>query len=80
VPEADPDLTRQKQDIPLRSEDIPGLLRIPPGCAFHPRCPFFEPGTCDTVIPPLDVPAGFNQQAACIPLLRDGDVTLYAGG
>lgn len=80
VPEADPDLTRQKQDIPLRSEDIPGLLAIPPGCAFHPRCPFYEPGTCDTVIPPLDVPPGFNQRAACLPLQRDGKVTLYAGG
>jgi oligopeptide/dipeptide ABC transporter ATP-binding protein len=80
VPEADPALTRQKEELPLRSEDIPGLLRIPPGCSFHPRCPFYEPGTCDTVIPPLGVPPGFAQPAACIPLQRDGQLTFYDGG
>lgn len=80
VPEADPDITRQKQELPLRSEDIPGLLNIPPGCAFHPRCPFFVPGTCDTLVPALAVPPDFQQQAACTPLTRDGVLVPYAGG
>jgi peptide/nickel transport system ATP-binding protein len=30
----------------------PDLRAVPPGCPFHPRCPFaFEP--CDRVVPPL---------------------------
>ncbi|MBK8136977.1 MAG: ABC transporter ATP-binding protein [Chloroflexi bacterium] len=80
VPEADPDVTRQKQELPLRSEDIPGLLDIPPGCAFHPRCPFFERGTCDVTLPDLRVPPGHQQITACTPLTRDGKLTAYAGG
>ena len=44
IPEADPELTRSKQHMILRSEDIPSLTEIPPGCAFHPRCPFYVPG------------------------------------
>lgn len=79
VPEADPDITRHKQEIPLRSEEIPGLLRIPAGCAFHPRCPFFVPGTCDDKLPVLAIPPGHNQITACTPLTRDGRLAEYAG-
>ena len=68
IPEADPELTRSKQRMKLRSEDIPSLTQIPPGCSFHPRCPFFVPGVCDTRVPPLANPAGFTQDVACIPL------------
>ncbi len=68
VPEADPELTRQKQAIRLRSDEIPKLTDIPAGCAFHPRCPHFVPGTCDTNVPELAHTTGFEQQAACIPL------------
>ncbi|MYS21445.1 oligopeptide transport system ATP-binding protein [Streptomyces sp. DvalAA-14] len=32
----------------------PNLLHIPPGCAFHPRCPIARP-VCRTDIPPLYV-------------------------
>ena len=39
MPEADPDLTRRKHVLQLRSEEIPRLTAIPPGCAFHTRCP-----------------------------------------
>src|SRR5256712_2080031 len=38
IPEADPDLTRNKERLPLRSAEVPSLLRLPPGCSFHPRC------------------------------------------
>jgi len=27
---------------------------MPPGCAFHPRCPFFKPGLCDREEPALE--------------------------
>ncbi|MFE7676480.1 ABC transporter ATP-binding protein [Streptomyces albidoflavus] len=30
----------------------PNLLAIPPGCAFHPRCPLAQP-VCTTDVPPL---------------------------
>ncbi len=31
----------------------PNLMRIPPGCPFHPRCPKSKAGLCDTEVPPL---------------------------
>jgi len=69
VPEADPDITRRKQPMRLRSDEIPRLTAIPPGCAFHPRCPFHVEGVCDRHIPHLDEAAqGFVQQVACIPM------------
>jgi oligopeptide/dipeptide ABC transporter ATP-binding protein len=68
VPEADPDLTRHKPILRLRSDDIPKLTDIPPGCAFHPRCPFFVDGLCDGDIPVLAHVPSFAQQAACLPL------------
>jgi peptide/nickel transport system ATP-binding protein len=34
-----------------RLESIKGMVpdpyRVPPGCAFHPRCPLYRPGVCD---------------------------------
>src|SRR4029079_17992995 len=39
IPEADPDATRAKKRIELRSTDLPSLLQLPTGCNFHPRCP-----------------------------------------
>ncbi|HEX2025477.1 MAG TPA: ABC transporter ATP-binding protein [Actinomycetota bacterium] len=44
--------------------DPPDPQRIPPGCPFHPRCPYrFEP--CDRVDPPL-LAAGPDRRAACL--------------
>ena len=70
VPEADPDLTRHKHLLRLRSDDIPRLTDIPPGCAFHPRCPFFVPGLCDQAVPHLETVPNAGQQVACLPLQR----------
>ncbi len=70
VPEADPDLTRSKHVLQLRSEEIPRLTDIPPGCSFHPRCPFFLPGLCNVNVPALEATPGFSQHAACLPLQR----------
>ncbi|MCS6834810.1 MAG: ABC transporter ATP-binding protein [Anaerolineae bacterium] len=83
VPEADPDVTRRKQPMRLRSDDIPRLTAIPPGCAFHPRCPFYVGRVCDVHVPHLDVAEGFAQQVACIPV-QQGQLRPYideqAGG
>jgi oligopeptide/dipeptide ABC transporter ATP-binding protein len=54
VPEADPELVQRKRSFELRSAEIPSLLHLPPGCTFHPRCPYMVPGQCDTAVPPLE--------------------------
>jgi peptide/nickel transport system ATP-binding protein len=77
VPEADPDVTRRKQPMELRGDEIPRLTAIPPGCAFHPRCPFFVEGVCDGQVPPLAQAVGYPQQVACTPLVRDGTLRLF---
>jgi oligopeptide/dipeptide ABC transporter ATP-binding protein len=64
LPEPDPELTRHKQRIELRSQDIPSLLRIPSGCSFHPRCPWFVPGICDVYRPELAA-TDVDSLAAC---------------
>ncbi|HDN18263.1 MAG TPA: ABC transporter ATP-binding protein [Candidatus Bathyarchaeota archaeon] len=53
LPEPDPDITRSKKAMKLRSLDVPSLLNIPSGCKFHPRCPFFIEGKCDKIKPEL---------------------------
>ncbi len=53
IPEADPEATRRKKHIQLRSMDVPSLLRLPSGCAFHPRCPLFIGEVCEKVVPEL---------------------------
>jgi peptide/nickel transport system ATP-binding protein len=53
IPEADPEVTRRKRHIQLRSMDIPSLLRLPTGCAFHPRCPRFMGEKCEKIVPQL---------------------------
>ncbi|PYE53864.1 ABC transporter ATP-binding protein [Deinococcus yavapaiensis] len=39
--------------VQLRQDDIPSLLARPAGCPFHPRCPQFVAGVCDTAVPAL---------------------------
>lgn len=64
IPEANPDVTRRKERIPLRSMDVPSLLRVPSGCPFHPRCPAFIGEMCEQVTPTLRrAPTG--SEAAC---------------
>lgn len=77
VPEADPDITKRKQPMRLRSDSIPSLNAIPAGCAFHPRCPFYERYLCDLNVPELAQTRRFNQRVACEPLRQRGEVTLY---
>jgi oligopeptide/dipeptide ABC transporter ATP-binding protein len=70
IPEADPDLTRAKDKLQLRSLDIPNLANLPSGCVFHPRCPYFEPGLCDVEIPLL-VDVGEHRDVACHVVARE---------
>jgi peptide/nickel transport system ATP-binding protein len=64
IPEPDPDLTRSKEKLQLRSLDIPNLNALPSGCVFHPRCPYWVEGLCDLKAPPL-VDIGGERKVAC---------------
>ena len=64
IPEADPEVSRLKQRIELRSADMPSLLQLPSGCAFHPRCPLFIGNICENVVPQL-LPAKWGSDVAC---------------
>jgi len=70
IPEADPTVTRSKDRVPLRSSEVPSLLEIPPGCAFHPRCPLAEPGLCDVRVPEL-LPIPGKREVACHVAVRE---------
>ncbi len=37
--------------------NVPDARHIPGGCAFHPRCGFFEPRLCDAEVPALEAAA-----------------------
>jgi oligopeptide/dipeptide ABC transporter ATP-binding protein len=76
VPEADPELVQRKRSIELRSAEIPSLLHLPPGCTFHPRCPYMVSGQCDTAVPPLEtIPVGGS--VAC-PVRKSESIQLVA--
>ncbi|GAP13739.1 oligopeptide/dipeptide ABC transporter, ATP-binding protein, C-terminal domain [Longilinea arvoryzae] len=64
IPEADPDITRQKRHVNLRSMDVPSLLHLPTGCTFHPRCPLWDADICEKVVPDL-VNYRDGSQVAC---------------
>jgi oligopeptide/dipeptide ABC transporter ATP-binding protein len=64
IPEADPEATRAKQPIKLRSADMPSLLRLPSGCTFHPRCPVFAGEVCEKIVPPLEK-GNWGSDVAC---------------
>jgi peptide/nickel transport system ATP-binding protein len=71
LPEADPELTRNKERLRPRSPDIPSLLNLPAGCPFHPRCPMYEEGLCDTDRPAEDAVDLDGHLAACYVAARD---------
>jgi len=77
IPEPDPEKTRNKEQIRLRSEDIPRLTELPPGCTFHPRCPWYVESVCDSAVPALLARANSKTKVACTPLQQTGDLQLY---
>jgi peptide/nickel transport system ATP-binding protein len=71
IPEPDPDLTRRRDRVNLRSLEHASLLHVPPGCSFHPRCPLFEAGLCDVARPELEPLAGERRNVACHVVARE---------
>ncbi len=63
VPVPDPDIARQRQELPLRSLDLPDPANAPSGCRFHTRCPYWEE-VCTREIPAL-VPVEEGHAVAC---------------
>jgi len=66
-----PDPRRRRAFVPVQGE-TPSAVAPPPGCPFHPRCPFAI-DACREVVPPLEPvssrtagPDGAEQLAACI--------------
>jgi peptide/nickel transport system ATP-binding protein len=51
VPQPDPRGNRTRKRVPLRGE-IANAANPPPGCSFHPRCPYAQP-RCAAEVPAL---------------------------
>ncbi|MEM3833086.1 MAG: ABC transporter ATP-binding protein [Thermoprotei archaeon] len=62
VPEPDPANRAKMREVPIQGE-IPSAASIPPGCRFHPRCPFVM-DICRKEEPPL-IEVESNHYAAC---------------
>jgi oligopeptide/dipeptide ABC transporter ATP-binding protein len=52
IPPSDPKKAREKQDIPLKSFEMPSPVNPPSGCVFHPRC-LYADSKCEKEIPEL---------------------------
>lgn len=76
IPEPDPEMTRAKEPIDLRSLDIPDLADLPPGCTFHTRCPSYIQDRCEVAKPSL-WPQSDGRQVACY--LYEGSKVSGAG-
>ena len=62
IPIPDPELDK-KRDFELLQGEIPSVLKLPKGCAFHTRCPYATE-QCRQMVPELR-PAEENHQCAC---------------
>lgn len=79
VPVTHPD---QRRAHAREASEIPSPLNPPAGCTFHPRCPLFEAGLCDRIVPELlPVPGARHRQVACHVRSRGGpDEGVGTGG
>ncbi len=69
VPVPDPEISRKKKPIQLRSLDIPSPVNPPSGCRFHDRCPFYIEGLCNREEPPL-VEVRPGHEVACWRVIK----------
>jgi len=71
------DTPRDQELVPISGRP-PSLIAKPPGCSFHPRCPYAH-DTCVAVDPPLDpVPGGPPHGVACV-LPAEKRAEIWAG-
>jgi oligopeptide/dipeptide ABC transporter ATP-binding protein len=62
--------------LPTISGSIPHPFNRPAGCPFHPRCPAFMPGVCDTREPTL-LPVGDSNGQATACFLYEQSAVSY---
>jgi len=61
-----PDIDRTGRKRIVLGGDVPSPVNPPPGCPFHPRCPYAV-DACRTTVPPLEEPDGApHRRSACI--------------
>lgn len=68
---SDPDANNALTFKEVPPGEPPSLIKPPPGCRFHPRCPHVIKGLCDVEIPPEFEPSS-KHFTACW-LYKDGD-------
>ena len=68
-----PTVTGPKQELVTIPGEPPDLLSPPPGCAFHPRCPYAG-DRCRSETPPLTPVDGGPRRVACWYPLSGQDV------
>ncbi len=61
-----PSLAMAKDKLPSIDGSVPSLTEIPPGCPFHPRCPYAEKGRCDVGGPPATEALTGTHDVACL--------------
>ncbi|MDQ3815049.1 MAG: ABC transporter ATP-binding protein [Armatimonadota bacterium] len=61
-----PSLQHRGDRLPAIKGSVPSLTAIPPGCPFHPRCPYAVPGRCDVGGKPALRTFTGGRQAACV--------------
>ena len=84
LPPLDPRRAHQKRPLPLKSLEMPDPSDPPPGCAFHPRCPYSE-SVCSQEIPELRVlgtnrPAENGAPGTCHGEVAASEATSRGGG
>ena len=67
-----PSLAMDKARLPSIEGSVPSLSELPPGCPFHPRCPFAEPGRCDVGGPPAVETVAPGHEVACLRVSEIG--------
>ena len=62
----EPAAAGKRKRLPSISGSVPSLTDLPPGCPFHPRCPYAVPGRCDQGQPPALQNVGPAHDVACL--------------
>ncbi|MCI5209108.1 MAG: ABC transporter ATP-binding protein [Candidatus Electrothrix sp. ATG2] len=60
-----PSLHLKHERLPSIKGTVPSLNEMPGGCPFHPRCPMYKPGLCDSQVVPALENFGPQREAAC---------------
>ncbi|MBL9193998.1 MAG: ABC transporter ATP-binding protein [Opitutaceae bacterium] len=61
-----PSLNEGRRRLSSIPGTVPSLTSIPPGCPFHPRCAFAQPGRCDVGAAPVARSLEPERWVACV--------------